>query len=75
MVIEVNGRGKSSILSALRVAAGAYLLGIPAVPKQHIQPDEVRLISSETGKSISPHYPSASLSQGIDCETRPRVIS
>ena len=43
VVIGVNGRGKSSILHALRVAAGTYLLGIPTAAKRHIQSDEVRM--------------------------------
>lgn len=54
VVIGVNGRGKSSILHALRVAAGTYLLGIPTAAKRHIQADEVRVIPSPSGKSIRP---------------------
>ena len=41
-IIGINGKGKSTILSALRIAAGTYFLAIPDVKKWHIQPDEIR---------------------------------
>ncbi len=53
-VIGINGKGKSSILHGLRIAAGAYLLGIPGAPKRHIHPSERRLLPSETGKALVP---------------------
>ncbi len=42
-VIGVNGKGKSTILQGLRIAAGTYLLGINETSKRHIHPLEVRV--------------------------------
>jgi len=42
VIIGINGKGKSTILHALRIASGAYLLGIPEVPKRHIWESEIR---------------------------------
>lgn len=43
VVIGINGKGKSSILHAVRVACGAYFLAIPDVKKRHIRSNEIRL--------------------------------
>jgi ATPase subunit of ABC transporter with duplicated ATPase domains len=43
VVIGINGKGKSTILHAIRIAAGAYLLGIPEAAKRHIWINEIRL--------------------------------
>jgi len=56
VVIGMNGAGKSTILHALRVAAGAYFLSIPSAQakNRHIVKDEVRM----TNKKIQlPHFP------------------
>jgi predicted ATP-binding protein involved in virulence len=42
VIIGINGKGKSTILHALRIAAGSYLLGIPEAPKRHIWENEIR---------------------------------
>ncbi len=42
VIIGINGKGKSTILHAIRIAAGAYLLGIPEAPKRHIREHEIR---------------------------------
>jgi predicted ATP-binding protein involved in virulence len=42
VLIGINGRGKSTWLHGLRVACGAYLLGIPDAKKRHIIPTEIR---------------------------------
>lgn len=42
VIIGMNGKGKSTLLHALRIAAGAYLLGIPTIRKRHIEIDEIR---------------------------------
>jgi predicted ATP-binding protein involved in virulence len=42
VIIGINGKGKSTILHALRIASGAYLLGIPEVAKRHILEGEIR---------------------------------
>lgn len=42
VIIGMNGKGKSTLLHALRIAAGAYLLGIPKVNKRGIGSNEIR---------------------------------
>jgi len=42
LIVGKNGVGKSSILDALSVAFGAFLLGIPNASSRHIQKGEVR---------------------------------
>ncbi len=44
LIIGVNGAGKSSVLDALAVALGAWLLGFPEVGKRHIERDEMRRV-------------------------------
>jgi predicted ATP-binding protein involved in virulence len=46
VLIGINGRGKSTWLHALRVAAGAYLLSISDAKSRHIDEDEVRQSSN-----------------------------
>jgi predicted ATP-binding protein involved in virulence len=47
ILIGINGKGKSTWLHALRVACGAYFLGMPPeVTKRHIVVDEIRQTSS-----------------------------
>lgn len=53
--IGINGKGKSTILHALRVASGSYFLAIPDVKARHIQKDEIRLIQS--GMLLQAQYP------------------
>ena len=48
VVIGVNGKGKSTILQGLRIASGAFLLGIPEVKSRHIQDEEIRLKQETT---------------------------
>lgn len=49
VVIGMNGAGKSTILHALRVAAGAYFMGMPSsqVKNRHISKDEVRMTNNK----------------------------
>lgn len=47
LIIGKNGVGKSSILDALSVAFGAFLLGIPDASSRHIQKGEVRETTKE----------------------------
>ena len=42
LIIGNNGAGKSSLLDALSVAFGSFLLGIPVATARHIDQDEVR---------------------------------
>jgi ABC-type Mn2+/Zn2+ transport system ATPase subunit len=55
--IGINGKGKSTILHALRVASGAYFLGIPRseVGARHIYPDEIRMV--ESNYDLVPNFP------------------
>ncbi|MFZ4526634.1 MAG: AAA family ATPase [Chlorobium sp.] len=53
--IGVNGKGKSTILHALRIASGSYFLAIPDVKSHHIQKDEIRII--ESGKLLLQQFP------------------
>jgi predicted ATP-binding protein involved in virulence len=41
-IIGINGKGKSTILTAMKIAVGTYFLGIPEVPKRHIWESEIR---------------------------------
>ncbi|WP_321832333.1 AAA family ATPase [Thalassovita sp.] len=47
LIVGKNGVGKSSILDALSVAFGAFLLAIPDASSRHIQKGEVRETSRE----------------------------
>lgn len=42
VIIGSNGSGKSTLLHAIRIACGAYLLGIPEAAKRHIWESEIR---------------------------------
>lgn len=42
VIIGINGKGKSTLLHAIRIACGAYLLGIPEANKRHIWLNEIR---------------------------------
>ena len=53
--IGVNGKGKSTILHALRVACGAFFLAIPEVKSRHIYKEEVRVV--ESGTLLTPQFP------------------
>lgn len=49
VVIGMNGAGKSTLLHALRVATGAYFMGIPSsqAKNRHISKDEVRMTNNK----------------------------
>jgi predicted ATP-binding protein involved in virulence len=55
--IGINGKGKSTILHALRVLSGSYFLGIPnsEVKSRHIHRDEIRCI--ESNFQLVPQFP------------------
>lgn len=65
--IGVNGKGKSTVLHALRVAGGAFFLSIPEVKSRHIQKDEIRVV--ESGKQILPQFPVNVEATGVFPET------
>lgn len=43
LVVGKNGKGKTSVLEALSVAAGSWFLGVRGFDTRHIRPSEVRL--------------------------------
>ena len=43
VLIGQNGRGKTSVLDALSVAAGSWLLGVPGQDARGIQPTDIRV--------------------------------
>jgi predicted ATP-binding protein involved in virulence len=43
VIIGQNGRGKTSALDALAVAAGSWFLGVRGEDTRHIHPDDVRV--------------------------------
>lgn len=47
VVIGENGKGKSSVLQGLRVAAATFLMGIDEAERYHIQKEDVRRIDLE----------------------------
>jgi predicted ATP-binding protein involved in virulence len=61
-IIGVNGRGKSTILSAMRIACGSYLLGIVPAKKRHIHPSEIRL--EDKGKHLTQQRPVVIAAEG-----------
>jgi predicted ATP-binding protein involved in virulence len=66
LIVGKNGVGKSSILDALSVAFGAYLLSIPNATSRHIQRDEVRETSQEFDGRLDfiPAYPAVVQAEG-----------
>lgn len=52
LIVGRNGVGKSSILDALSVAFGSFLLGIPDATSRHIQRGEVREIATDFNESL-----------------------
>ncbi|MFA0960508.1 AAA family ATPase [Roseivirga sp. BDSF3-8] len=47
VVIGENGKGKSSLLQGMRLAAGTFLLGLDEAERLHIQKEDVRRIATE----------------------------
>lgn len=46
-----NGRGKSTLLHALRIATGTFFLGLPNTPRKHISSEEdIRRVFNYTSK-------------------------
>lgn len=63
VLIGENGRGKSAILQALRVAMGTWLLGFKETERLHIQPDDVRRIDLE--HRFAPQFPAEVEAWGV----------
>ncbi len=51
VIIGSNGTGKSTLLQAIQVAAGAFFLGLPkVVSRRHIQENEIRFAINKISK-------------------------
>lgn len=50
VAIGDNGTGKSTLLHAVQVAAGAFFLGLPRVNRRHIQENEIRFSINRISK-------------------------
>lgn len=50
VAIGDNGTGKSTLLHAVQVAAGAFFLGLPKVNRRHIQENEIRFSINRVSK-------------------------
>ncbi len=55
VVIGENGKGKSTLLQALRLAAGTFLLGLKESERKHILPEDIRRIDLD--KRFAPQFP------------------
>lgn len=53
MLIGENASGKTSILEALAIAAGSWLLGLNGSESRHIRPDDVRLVGKVDREEIA----------------------
>jgi predicted ATP-binding protein involved in virulence len=67
LIVGENGSGKSSLLDALAVAAGSFLLGVRGYDSRHIREEEVRAESSSQGERPIPlrQYPVEVKAKGI----------
>ncbi len=52
LIIGQNGKGKTSVLDALAVAAGSWFLGVRGEDSRHIQPGDVRVRIIEFGDTV-----------------------
>lgn len=53
LLIGDNGSGKTALLDALAVAAGAFLLGIPNTPSRSIEKEDIRLQELVVGQVVT----------------------
>lgn len=67
LIVGENGSGKSSLLDALAVAAGSFLLGVRGYDSRHIRPEDIRVESSSQGETPAPlpQYPVEVSAEGI----------
>lgn len=67
LLIGDNGTGKTAILDALAVGAGALSLGVEAMDARYIRPDEVRQVPYRLGQSptLEPQYPVSVSCSGV----------
>ena len=67
LVVGENGRGKSSLLDALAVAAGSFLLGVRGYDSRHIRIEDIRVKNSLQGETLTPlqQYPVEICAEGV----------
>lgn len=53
LIVGENGSGKTSLLEALSVAAGAWLLGIRGYDSRNIGEDDVRMVPIQSGQEVT----------------------
>ena len=60
VLVGDNGAGKTAVLDALCIGAGAYLLGIPGIPAPSIKREHVRRVTRRAGEftTFEPMAPS-----------------
>lgn len=67
LIVGENGTGKTSVLNALSVAIGSWLLGIPGYDTRHIRLEDVLLkgTPSESGVEWSRQFPCVVEAHGV----------
>lgn len=67
LVVGENGSGKSSLLDALAVAAGSFLLGVRGYDSRHIRIEDIRVKNSLQGETLTPlqQYPVEICAEGV----------
>lgn len=61
VIVGINGAGKSSVLDALAVALGGWLVGFPGVAKRNILREEGRLVRREVGGVVGLEWAGAAV--------------
>jgi predicted ATP-binding protein involved in virulence len=66
LIVGENGTGKTSVLDALSIAMGSWLLGLRGYDSRHIRPDDVRLrnFASESAVTWERQFPCIVESRG-----------
>jgi len=66
LIVGENGSGKSSLLDALAVAAGSFLLGVKGYDSRHIRDEDVRIEYSKQSENPVPlpQYPVSVAAKG-----------
>ncbi|ARU60735.1 hypothetical protein CBW65_06265 [Tumebacillus avium] len=71
LIIGENGTGKTTLLEALRVGVGGFLLGLDGVYARHIQTDDIRVEWEQVGDATvtkNPQVPVVLRCQGHVCD-------
>lgn len=67
LIVGSNGSGKTSVLDALAVAAGSWLLGMRGADSRHIRANELRLCGFQNGSDFNwePQFPCEVAASGL----------